>query len=122
MQKGHLLEIACQGCEHTVQFSLFDIDSEQDRIQCSHCQKTYAFTDENLLRQLKKFEALCRQIHESEEILGDTAIGIDVGEHHVQIPFKLLLTRLNSALKLRVGDETINIVFRTEPLTENVGF
>ena len=67
---------------------------------------------------MKKFEALCKQICESEEILGNASIGVDCGEHHVKIPYKLLLTRLNSCLDLKIGDQSISITFRIEPLKD----
>jgi len=71
-----------------------------------------------LKRQLGQFEALCRQIHASQEILSTTAVGIDLGEHHVKIPYKILLTRLTSSLELTMGDEQISIAFRMEPIKD----
>lgn len=118
MQKGHMLQFNCQGCHHPVRFSVFDLEAQEPLINCSQCQKKYSLTDETLKRQLRKFEALCRQILDSEEILGNTAVGIDVGEHHVKIPYKLLLTRLSSSLNLKIGDEQISIAFRMEPLKD----
>lgn len=118
MQKGHMLQFNCQGCRHPVRFSVFDLEARDPLISCTQCQKKYALNDETLKRQLRKFEALCRQILESEEILGNTAVGIDVGEHHVKIPYKLLLTRLSSSLNLKIGDEQISIAFRMEPLKD----
>ena len=115
MQKGHKLQFNCTSCEGAVRFSLFDAQNENGSIQCSHCNKKYLFEDPTLLRQLKKFEALCRQLHDSEEILGNTCVGIDIGEHHVKVPYKLLLTRLNSSLDLMIGEEPLSIVFRLEP-------
>jgi DNA-directed RNA polymerase subunit RPC12/RpoP len=118
MQKGQFLQFKCQGCKEPVNFSLFDLDEQEVVIACSHCQKKYALNDENLKRQIGLFEALCRQIHLSKEILGDTAVGVDIGEHHVQIPYKLLLTRLTSSLSLNIGKERISIAFRIEPLQD----
>jgi len=115
MQKGHILEFSCLSCQQPVNFSVFDLESHNSPVTCEHCQKKYAFTDETLKRQLRKFVALCRQIIESEEILGNTAVGIDVGEHHVTIPYKLLLTRLNSSLELMIGNKPTTIIFRIEP-------
>lgn len=115
MQKGQHLEITCQSCQSQVPFSIFSLDEQGNVIECQGCGKKYAFKDETLLRQLKKFERLCQQIHESEEILGSTSVGIDVGNQHVTIPFKLLLTRLNSSLDLTIGDQPCKIVFRIEP-------
>jgi hypothetical protein len=113
MQKGHNLQFDCQGCKKPIRFSVFEL--EKASIQCPHCQKTYAFSDPTLIRQIKKFEALCRQISESEEILSNTAVGIDVGDRHVKVPYKLLLTRLSSCLDLKIGNQTVAIQFRIEP-------
>ena len=120
MQKGHLLEFSCQGCHHPVSFSVFELEKPVCQVNCIHCQKKYAFTDATLQQQLKKFANLCRQLYESEEILGNAAVGIDVGEHHVKIPFKLLLTRLNSSLELMIGNKPVSILFRIEPLKDTL--
>lgn len=114
MQKGHTLQFKCLSCSGPVTFSVFDLDA-QSKIQCQCCEKKYAFTDSTLVRQLKKFEALCRQIQESEEILGAANVGVDVGEHHVKVPYKLLLTRLSSSLDLDIGGQKVSIFFRIEP-------
>lgn len=118
MKKGHHLEFACLDCKKPVQFSLFEIDNEQNIVCCSSCEKKYFFADTVLKRQLKKFESLCRQIVESEEILGNTSVGIDVGEHKVLVPYKILLTRFSSSLELQLGSQKVNILFRLEPLTD----
>lgn len=118
MQKGHLLEFNCISCQKPVSFSVFHLSQSECPVSCEKCNKKYAFTDETLKRQLKKFAALCLQIIESEEILGSAAIGIDVHEHHVKIPYKLLLTRLNSSLELMIGNQPVTIIFRIEPLKD----
>ena len=115
MQKGHNLQFDCLSCKEPVRFSIFELEKSQKRVICSHCNKQYVLEDENLRRQLRKFEALCQQILDSEEILGNTSVGIDIGEHHVKVPYKLLLTRLNSSLELTIGDQPVSIVFRLEP-------
>lgn len=115
MQKGHLLTFHCEDCDQPVSFSVVDLDQQ---ITCAHCSKKYTLSDPDLKRQLVKFEALCRQIAESEEILGNAAIGIDVGPHHVKVPYKILLSRLNSSLELMIGDRPLTIEFRMEPLTD----
>jgi len=114
MQKGHQLEFSCLSCEAPVAFSIRSLGCGECDIHCKNCGKKYQFDDPILLRQLKMFEKLCEQIHASHEILGDTNIGIDIGEHHVKIPFKLLLTRLSSSLDLIIGDRPVSIAFRVE--------
>ncbi len=118
MQKGHTLQFSCKGCQAPVRFSIFELQKSRQALRCEHCEKQYLIDDEVLLRQIKKFESLCRQVHESQEILGNANIGIDVGEHHVKVPYKLLLTRLNSSLDLTIGDEPFSIMFRFEPLQD----
>lgn len=118
MQKGHILQFDCQECKKTIEFSIFEIDQSGHCISCSGCKKNYVFKDQTLLRQLKKFADLCKQIIESEEILGNTTVGIDVGEKHVKVPYKLLLTRFTSSLDLIMGDRPVSIRFRIEPLKD----
>lgn len=116
MQKGHVLQFHCISCKNPVQFSIFELDQPQACVTCNECKKIYSFEDEGLKRHLRKFEALCKQIYESEEILGKTSIGVDIGEHHVKIPFKILMTRLTSTLDLQIGEQQVSINFRLEPL------
>ena len=75
----------------------------------------YDFDDEVLNVNSENFENLCRQIQLSEEILSNTSVGIYVGDRELKIPYKLLLTRLNSTLDLMVGDRPLTITFRIEP-------
>ena len=117
MQKGKHLQFDCLGCTSSVIFSIFDLE-EKIPLHCANCQKKYILSDEVLIRQLRKFEALCRQIIDAEEILGNAAIGVDVADRHVKIPFKLLLTRLNSCLDLEVGGKPLSIYFRMEPVKD----
>lgn len=118
MQKGHQLQFSCTSCQQPIHFSIFSLDRSHHSLECAHCGKRYLFDDETLRRQLGKFEALCRQIVESEEILGETCVGVDIGEHRVKIPYKLLLTRLNSSIDLVIGDQPISITFRLEPAAD----
>jgi hypothetical protein len=116
MQKGHHLQFECQSCKHPVTFSLFELHT-QPLVPCPTCQKPYHFDDPKLIRQLTKFEALCRQIRESEEILGSTNVGVDVEGKQIKIPFKILLTRLSSCLDLMINGKPFVISFRFEPLS-----
>ena len=119
MQVGHNLQFNCLSCEQPVLFSVLEENNTEGLIVCPHCQKKYAFgTSGTILRHLRQFEALCRQIHASEEILGNTAVAIDIGPHHVRVPYRLLLTRLSSVIELTIGDRKISIAFRLEPLRD----
>ncbi|MCH9627055.1 MAG: hypothetical protein S4CHLAM2_06890 [Chlamydiales bacterium] len=118
MQRGHKLQIHCQACEAPILFSALDREEFDCVVPCPSCGQKYAFDDENLLRHLRQFEALCKQIHASEEILGGTSIAIDVGSHHVKVPFNILLTRLSSVIDLDIGGKKFSVAFRVEPLED----
>lgn len=115
MQKAHQLQFKCLNCQKNINFSIFELEKCNHTVPCTQCQKTYNFDDETFRRQLSKFEKLCLQIHESEEILSTASIGIYLGDREIKIPYKLLLSRLNSTLDLFIGDEPLTIQFRIEP-------
>ena len=117
-QSGHKLQFHCQECETPILFSVLDRDHFDRVVICGGCERKYAFQDETLLRHLRQFEALCHQIYASEEILGSTAIAIDVGTHHVQVPFNILLTRLSTVIELNINGKKSVIYFRVEPLKD----
>lgn len=118
MQSGHKLQFHCQECDSPILFSVLDRAHFGNIVACSNCGRKYAFDDETLLRHLTQFEALCHQIYASEEILGSTAIAIDVGSHHVKVPFNILLTRLSSVIELNINGKKSVIFFRVEPLKD----
>lgn len=117
MHFGHKLEFHCENCQEALLFSVLDKESFSGVVDCE-CGKKYVFDDETLLSHLTQFEALCQQIHASEEILGNTAIAVDVGSHHVKVPFNILLTRLSSILELNIKGKKVMITFRVEPLKD----
>ncbi|CCB87318.1 MULTISPECIES: hypothetical protein [Parachlamydia] len=118
MQKGNLLQFNCKECGHSITFSVFELEKRDAPLPCQKCHQKYALQDNVLKKQLKLFADLCQQLIISEEILSHTAVGIDIGEHHVKIPYKLLLTRLNSTLDLLIDGEPLSIKFLIEPLKE----
>lgn len=117
MQKGHYLEFQCHTCNEPIRFSIFALDQNSE-IHCKSCTATYLLDDDVLKNQLKKFDALCCQIHDSQEILSTASIGVDVGLSQVKIPFKLLLTRLSSYLDLKIGGKPCTFSFRFEPVND----
>lgn len=118
MQVGHNLQIHCEGCKAAILFSVLDPEEFNGGISCPTCKMKYTFDDKTLLRHLQQFEALCRQIYASQEILGGTSIAIDVGSHHVKVPFNILLTRLTSVIDLDIGGRKFSVAFRVDPLKD----
>ena len=109
------LEFKCRECSSPVFFSVLENQNLSKTIKCEKCKKKYLL-GEQILEQLKQFEALCKQIQESKSIFGQASIAIDVGPHQVKIPFQLLLTRLSSVLELSIGGEKTSIGFRVDTL------
>lgn len=120
MSKDHQLEFHCLHCKHVIAFSIMQHKSATMILNCAQCQKKYCFDDATILRQLKQFEDLCRQIHASKEILGSTSVAIDIGNHHVKVPFNILLTRLNSVIELTVENQRFAFSYRVEPLKDEL--
>ena len=110
----HPLQFICQSCQTPVDFAVFELDQHSE-VSCHDCGLTYDFGDPVLLRQLRKFENLCRQIHLSEEILSNTSVGIYLGDREIKIPYKILLSRLNAKLDLLIGGKPLCVTFRIEP-------
>jgi hypothetical protein len=108
---GPRLEFACVECEEPVTFSAF---GPIYGASCPVCERRYSFESESLQVHLRKFEALCRQLRDSEEILSQAAVAVDVNGHEVKIPFRLLLTRLNSILTLEIEGKRTEIRFRVD--------
>jgi len=117
---GNNLEIKCiePDCGSDILISLFEIEKKY-RVKCKTCKKEYSF-NKLLVEQIKKFERLVLAIQDAKDILGQTAVAVDIQGHSVKIPYKLLLTRLNSQLKLKINDEEMTIKFRVEPLEPQV--
>lgn len=126
VQLGSVLEFNCvtEGCGHAIKFAILDVKDGQ-YLTCAGCGQWYSFNKE-LVAALAKFDKLCRAIHEAEGILGDTNVAVHVAGHEVKIPFRLLLTRLNTSLTIRIPQEIngktvehpIDIQFRLQPLTD----
>lgn len=118
MQVGNKLEFNCLECEEPVTFSLLSPKSCGEILSCINCRKQYVFEDKTILQHLQQFEALCQQIHDSKDILGNTSVAVSVGNHEVKIPYKILLTRLSSIMELKIGDTKLDIKFRVEPIKD----
>lgn len=118
MQVGSTLEFSCLECKQAISFSVLNSKTYSEVIFCKSCNKRYAFDNETIINHLKKFEALCQQIHASQDILGNTHVAVNVGNSEVKIPYKILLTRLSSVISLKIEDYELDIRFRLEPIKD----
>jgi hypothetical protein len=118
LQLGSELEFGCveEDCVALVRFSVLDTGGKK-LIKCPKCKREYTFNAE-LLKKLKLFEQLLRALHQAESILSTTEVEVDVHGYSVRIPFRLLLTRLNTELNLQIAGKEVHIRFRISPLND----
>jgi len=116
MKQQNLIEFKCIDCGEIISFPLLEIENNAN-INCHSCEKEYIFNTE-FLNKLKKFAKLILSVREAKDILGSTNVAINVEEHAVKIPYRVLLTRLNTLITLEIGGEKIDFSFRVEPLKE----
>ena len=116
MEKAGNIEFKCiqDECDGLIKFSILDVGKKID-VQCPHCKKDYIF-NKDLTEKIKKFVDLILAVRGAETILGNTHVSIDVDNHSIQVPYRLLLTRLNTLLTLQIGTKEIIFKFRVEPL------
>ena len=103
-------------CDTFLCLSLKDIE-KNPTVSCNGCGKSYTFNEEFICK-MKKFEKLVLAVREAEDILGNTNVAINIKGHQIKVPYRLLLTRLNTLITLNIGDKEISFRFRIEPLNE----
>lgn len=115
MQFGPKLQFACTQCNTPLSFSTFGEDAFTEPLACQGCGNRYVLSDETLQRHLRSFEALCRQLRDSEEILSNSSVAVRVGDEEVKVPFRHLLTRFTCSLDLEMEGRRMAIAFDVEP-------
>jgi hypothetical protein len=109
------IELQCVACQRAICFSILDIGPDA-RLSCQHCHTHYTFNAE-LLDKIQRFERLITAVYQARDILGSANVGIAFGEEEVKVPYRLLLTRLNTMLTLNIGGKETIFRFRVEPLS-----
>jgi hypothetical protein len=110
------IEFKCidEKCDEFLCLSIKEIENNPT-VTCSGCRKTYTF-NEDFIVKMKKFEKLVLAVREAEDILGSTNVAINIKGHQIKVPYRLLLTRLNTLITLNIGGKEISFRFRVEPL------
>lgn len=112
------IEFNCleEKCNKPVSFQFPSI-GEKTVIRCENCGKEYNFNG-NFVTKFKKFDNLISAIRDAKEILGDTNVAVNFKNQEVLIPYRLLLTRMNTLFSLDIGGKKVEFRFRVEPLKE----
>ena len=118
MKKIDDFEFQCinGSCAGTVAFRLFEWE-HKGTIECQACGKKYKL-DESLRTHLRQFGNLVHAVREAKDIIGSINVGVNFHNHTMQIPYAILLTRLNPTLALSINGKEILFRFRVEPLDD----
>ena len=104
-------------CGETIQFDLLDLTDKGGEIACGKCHRLYQF-DRPFLAKLKKLQDLILAVQAAEDILGDCDIAVTTPAGEVKVPYRLLLTRLNTLISVNLSGHTFDFHFRVEPLND----
>ena len=104
-------------CGATIRFDLMHLEKNERQVACPACHRLYRF-DKTFIAKLEKLRQLVLAVRDAEEILGDCSIGVATPAGDVKLPYRLLLTRLNTLISLKAFGQTIDFIFRVEPLNE----
>ena len=103
-----------ESCGGTVRFTLADLSDPEFQAVCPVCHRPYAF-DAELCSKLGRMLKLIAVIRESEDLLGDAMISVNVAGGSVNIPYAMMLTRLNTVISLDLGGCKRDLHLRVEP-------
>jgi hypothetical protein len=115
MQVNPKLQFACTQCNTRLSFSAFGEEAFRKPLACAKCGNRYLLNDKTLQHHLRSFEALCRQLRDSEEILSHSSVSVRIGDDEVKVPFRTLLTRFACSLDLEMDGKRVAIAFDVEP-------
>jgi hypothetical protein len=101
-------------CDGVICFNLSQALDDDFQGVCPKCHSSYEF-ETDLKNKLTKLSDLIIAVRKAEDILGDCNVAVTVPGQTVKIPYSLLLTRLNTMIKLKVGDRDVDFHFRVEP-------
>ena len=108
------IEFKCTNCGSNISFSILKMDKDKV-LTCENCGKQYFF-NEKFLDQIIRFEKLVEAVHNVKDMLDTTNVAVAFGDEEVKIPYRLLLTRLNTMLTLNIDGKETTFRFRVEPL------
>ncbi|MBO5791018.1 MAG: hypothetical protein J6S54_00925, partial [Lentisphaeria bacterium] len=91
-----------QDCTGVVEFNLREIADKDFQAVCPVCHRAYAL-DAALQDKLERMMKLIEALRNSEDILGDSVVSVNVAGGEVRVPYALLLTRLNTLITLNLG-------------------
>ena len=117
MKGKFTIDFPCQACDSIIEFGLKDLSSKT--IVCPECYKSYEI-DKNFIDKIQKMLKLLTVIQESKELFSNSYISINEKDSSIEVPFKILLTRFNSVIKLNIDNKLIPFNFRFHPIDNKI--
>lgn len=110
-----LIDFECLApdCQATVQCNLMQLEKSKGKVSCPQCRREYRF-DRAFRDKLRRFRELIIAVRNAEDLLGDVSVGVTTAVGEERIPYRLLLTRLNTLITLDVGGRKVDFRFRVE--------
>ena len=103
-----------EDCTGVVEFNLREIADRDFQAVCPVCHRAYAL-DGTLQDKLERMMKLIEALRNSEDILGDSVVSVNVAGGEVRVPYALLLTRLNTLITLNLGGKPTDFHLWVEP-------
>ena len=118
-QMRAMVDFACldEGCGQTVQFNVMELRESKGRVSCDACHREYRF-EPDFLDKLERLRRLILAVMDAEDILGDANVAVTTLTGDVKVPYRLLLTRLNTIISLQTDGKKVDFNFRIEPLKQ----
>jgi len=118
-QMRALVDFICldDECEGIVRFNVMELRESKGRVACAECHREYRF-DNEFLDKLERLRELILSVIKAEDILGDINVAVTTPGGEVRIPYRLLLTRLNTLVTLEMAGRKVDFNFRVEPLKD----
>ena len=101
-------------CTGVVEFDLHAVADADFKAECPVCRRSYSL-DPVLKDKLNRMLTLIGAIRNAEDILGDTAVSVNVAGGEVRVPYALLLTRLNTLITLTIEGKPTDFHLWVEP-------
>lgn len=114
------LDFCCQTaeCSGVVKFDLSEAVDPEFQAVCPVCHRAYAL-DDTMRSKLQRMLELIVAIRNSEDILGDSVVSVNVAGGEVRIPYALLLSRLNTIITLEINGTKTDFHLWVEPSSPN---
>lgn len=113
-----LAEFVCVDpeCQANLTINLMEVENGAGlAVRCPACHREYHF-DQALMDQLGRLRKALLAVQDIGDILGDTSVGITTMTGEIRIPYRLLMTRMNTVVRLDIGGQKVDFHFRAEPL------